>query len=164
MGVNRVILFEIRCVSLDINPTVSLFWVFYKLCKQGHWFSFENKTGLNTKKCFKEVTSRLKGWKKKFFLIDHCAILDAMPWRHGDTDLHDNFQATYNENDANRLSEFLVPLRLPPRYFMDTFLKLPTWTGTVVSKGDPIPEEHRPKPRVTPPLVVGVAVPELTLF
>ncbi|GKF62505.1 hypothetical protein Tco_0182559, partial [Tanacetum coccineum] len=30
---------------------------------------------------------------------------------------------------------------------MDTFLKLPTWTGTVVSKGNPIPEEQRPKPR-----------------
>ncbi|GJT52434.1 hypothetical protein Tco_0978591 [Tanacetum coccineum] len=81
----EMILFEIRCRSLDISPTVSLFRVFYKLCKQGHWFSFENKTGGRSKKCFKEVTSSLKGWKKKFFLISRRAIPDAMPWRHIDT-------------------------------------------------------------------------------
>ncbi|GJU87173.1 hypothetical protein Tco_1294719 [Tanacetum coccineum] len=99
MGVNRVIFFEIRCVSLNINPTVSLFRVFYKLCKQGHWFSFENKTGRRTQKCFKEITSSLKGWKK-FFLLDRRAIPDAMPWRHSDTDLHDDFPTHFNENDA----------------------------------------------------------------
>nr|GEV88571.1 hypothetical protein [Tanacetum cinerariifolium] len=129
---------------------------------------------------------------KQLFLIDRRAIPDAMPWRHGDTDLHDDFPATYNENDAARLSEFLVPLRPPPRHLlyvcglttacrhpelhynikdrdnnvisMDTFLKIPTWTGIVVSKGNPIMEEQRPKPRVTPPLAVGVAVSELTPF
>ncbi|GJZ16261.1 hypothetical protein Tco_0551938 [Tanacetum coccineum] len=161
MGVNRVILFEIRCVSLNISLTVPLFWVFYKLCKQGYWFSFENKTESLTKKCFKKVTSSLKGWKKKFFLLDPRAIPDAMPWRHGDTDLYDDFSENYNENDDARLSEFLVPLRPPPRHFlyvcgltmacrhlklhynirdqdknvidMDTFLKLPTWTGTLTA-------------------------------
>ncbi|GJY84914.1 hypothetical protein Tco_0498940 [Tanacetum coccineum] len=192
MGVNRVILFKIRCLSLYINPTVSLFRVFYKLCKQGHWFSFENKTGRGTRKCFKEVTMSLKGWKRKFFLLDRRAIPDAMPWRHGDIDLHDDLPANYNENDVARLSEFLVPLRPPPRHLlyvcglttacrhpdlrydikdqdknvisMDTFLKLPTWIETVVSKGDPIPEDQRPKPRVTPPLPVGFKLPELTAF
>nr|GEY66705.1 hypothetical protein [Tanacetum cinerariifolium] len=34
MGVNKVILSEIPCRSLDINLTVSLFRLFYKLCKQ----------------------------------------------------------------------------------------------------------------------------------
>nr|GEX05989.1 hypothetical protein [Tanacetum cinerariifolium] len=188
MGVNRVILFEIRCISLSINLTVSLFWVFYKLCKQGHWFSFENKTGRGTKKYFKEVTSSLKGWEKKIFLLDRRAILDAMPWRHGDIVLHDDFLTNYNEIDVSRLSKFLVPLRPPPCHLlyvcglttacrhpelqynirdqdknvisMDTFLKLPTWTGTIVSKGHPISEEQRPKPRVTPQLAVGVEIPE----
>ncbi|GJU53448.1 putative ribonuclease H-like domain-containing protein [Tanacetum coccineum] len=81
---------------------------------RGHWFSFENKTGCGTKKYLKEVTSSLKGWKKKFFLLDRHAILDAMPWRYGDTDFHDDFLTTYNENDDAHLSEFLVPLRPPP--------------------------------------------------
>ncbi|GJR00454.1 hypothetical protein Tco_0523438 [Tanacetum coccineum] len=47
---------------------------------------------------------------------------------------------------------------------MDTFLKLPAWTGTVVNKGDPLPKDQRPKPRVTPPLPVGTAIPALTPF
>ncbi|GKC39176.1 hypothetical protein Tco_1051560, partial [Tanacetum coccineum] len=183
-------------MSLNINPTVFLFRVFNKLCKQGHWFSFENKTGRGTKKCFKEVTSSLKGWKKKFFLIDRHVVPDAMPWRHGDTDLHDDFPANYKESDAALLSEFLVPLRPPPRHllyicglttacrhlelrydikdldkndnlragFMDIFLKLPTWTGTVVSRGDPILKDQHPELMVTPPLAVGVKIPELTAF
>ncbi|GJS39518.1 hypothetical protein Tco_0564561 [Tanacetum coccineum] len=105
-----------------------------------------------------------------------------MPWRHSDTDLHDDFPTHFNEDDVARLSEFQVPLCPPPRHSlymcglttacrhpdlqyhikdrdknvisMDTFLKLPTWTGTIVSKGDPLPEDQRPKPRVTPSLLV----------
>nr|GEU61936.1 hypothetical protein [Tanacetum cinerariifolium] len=150
------ILFEIRFRSLDINATVSLFWVFYKTCKQGHWFSFENKIGGRAKKCFKEKDNKnsfgkeesskknekerkkendcetekteepqktgrhldqkvLKGWKKKFFLIDRRAILDAMPWRRINTDLSDDFPTHYNEDNDNHLAEFVVPLRPPPR-------------------------------------------------
>ncbi|GKB35798.1 hypothetical protein Tco_0880740 [Tanacetum coccineum] len=45
LGVNRVIFFETYCRSLDITPTVPLFRVFYKLCKQGKWFSFQNRAG-----------------------------------------------------------------------------------------------------------------------
>ncbi|GJW24722.1 hypothetical protein Tco_0038533 [Tanacetum coccineum] len=37
LGVNRVIFFEMYCRSLDITPTVPLFRVFYKMCKQGNW-------------------------------------------------------------------------------------------------------------------------------
>nr|GFB38559.1 hypothetical protein [Tanacetum cinerariifolium] len=192
MGVNRMTLFEIRCLSLDVWPTISLFRVFYKLCKHGHWFSFKNKTGRGTRKCFKEVTTSLKGWKRKFFLIDRHAIPDAMPWRHGDIDLQDDFPSNFNQDDVERLPEFLVPLRPPLRHLvyvcglttacrhpglsysikdqdknvisMDTFLNLPTWTGTVVSKGDHIPEDQRPKPRVTPPLSEGFKIPNLTAF
>nr|GEY86267.1 hypothetical protein [Tanacetum cinerariifolium] len=163
MGVYRVILFEILYLSMDVWPTVSLFRVFYKLCKQGYWFSFENKTGR-----------------------------DAMPWRHGDTDLHDDFSSNFNQDDVERLSEFLVPLRRHPRHLlyvcglttscrhpgltysirdqdknvisMDTFLKLPTWTGTIVSKGYPILEDQRPKPRVTPSLLECSKILNLTAF
>ncbi|GJW29368.1 hypothetical protein Tco_0046243 [Tanacetum coccineum] len=100
---------------VDIPPTVSLFRVFYKLCKQGHWFSFENKIGGRLRKCFKEVTSSFKGWKKKFFLIDQRAIPDAMPWRHSDTDVRDDFPNNYNEEHADRLATPVVLLRPPPR-------------------------------------------------
>nr|GEZ47793.1 hypothetical protein [Tanacetum cinerariifolium] len=48
----------------------------------------------------------------------HRAILDAMPSRHGDTDLHDDFPSNFNQDDVERLFEFLVPLRPPPRYLL----------------------------------------------
>ncbi|GJU18295.1 hypothetical protein Tco_1146261 [Tanacetum coccineum] len=52
------------CIPADLHPRLpppSL--TMNKLsCEQGHWFSFENKTGGRAKKCFKEVTSSLKGW------------------------------------------------------------------------------------------------------
>nr|GEV49156.1 hypothetical protein [Tanacetum cinerariifolium] len=151
-----------------------------------------NKTGRGTRKCFKEVTTSFKGWKRKNFLIDRRAIPDVMHWRHGDTDLYDDFPTNFNQDDVECLSEFSVPLWPPSRHLlyvcglttacwhpglsysikdqdknvisMDTFLKLLTWTGTIVSKGDPIPEDQRPKPRVTPSLLEGSNIPNLTAF
>nr|GEV98425.1 hypothetical protein [Tanacetum cinerariifolium] len=108
----------------------------------------------------------LKGWKKKIFLLDHCAVPEAMPWRHGDNDLHDDFSVGYDDHDVARLSEFLVPLRPPSLHLLYVcgLTTLPSWTGTVVSRGDPILEDQRPKPRITPPLGTGVKIPELTAF
>nr|GEV53483.1 retinoblastoma-related protein [Tanacetum cinerariifolium] len=83
-----------------------------------HWFSFKNKTGGRVNKCFKEVTSNLKGWKKRFFLIDRRAVPDTMPRRHTDTDLHDDFSTHYNENNATRLAELIIPLRPPPHHLL----------------------------------------------
>nr|GEV24594.1 hypothetical protein [Tanacetum cinerariifolium] len=124
-------------------------------------------------KCFKEVTTSLKGWKKKFFLIDHRAVPDAMPWRHGDTNLHDDFSTHYDEGDVAHLCEVLVPLRPPPRHLLYVCglttayrhldlrydIKDPDMNGYIW--GDPIPEEQRPKPRVTHLLPVGAKLPEL---
>ncbi|GKA09086.1 hypothetical protein Tco_0688417 [Tanacetum coccineum] len=96
----------IYLMPIDVNRVIMF---------EGHWFSFENKTGGRSKKCFKEITSSLKGWKKKFFLIDQRAIPDAMPWRHIDTDVHDDFSVNYNEGDADRLAEHIILLRKPPQ-------------------------------------------------
>ncbi|GKC21579.1 hypothetical protein Tco_1023729 [Tanacetum coccineum] len=126
MGVNRVIMFEIHYRSLDINTIVPLFWVLYNL----------------------------KGWKKKFFLIDQRAVPDAMSWMHIDTDVYDDFPMNYNEGDADRLAEHIVLLR---RHFDICYMcgltmdcrhpelaQLPVWNGTKVSKVDPIPDTNRP--------------------
>ncbi|GJV33802.1 hypothetical protein Tco_1394202 [Tanacetum coccineum] len=107
--------FKVHCRSLRVSAIVSLFRVFYKLCKQGHKFSFKNKTEGCIKKCFKEITSSLKCWKKKFFLIDNRAIRDAMSWRHIDTDVRNHFPISYNEGDADRLAERVILLRKLPQ-------------------------------------------------
>ncbi|GJV97445.1 hypothetical protein Tco_1549022 [Tanacetum coccineum] len=88
LGLNRLTMFEIYCRSLNINPSVNLFRAFYKLNKQGHWFSFERRSrkGVHDK-IFNEFYTSLKHWKDRFFLIDRQAISDAMPWRHHDSSM-----------------------------------------------------------------------------
>nr|GFB23233.1 hypothetical protein [Tanacetum cinerariifolium] len=46
---------------------------------------------------------------------------------------------------------------------MDDFLKLPVWNGTIVSKGDPIPNDQCPSLRTSPPLEAGKLIPEKSL-
>ena len=40
LGLNKVITFEVLCLSRNIEPTVDLFRKFQTLSKQGDWFSF----------------------------------------------------------------------------------------------------------------------------
>ncbi|GJT58811.1 hypothetical protein Tco_1002344 [Tanacetum coccineum] len=159
MWVNRVILFEVRCRSLDIPPTVSLFHVFYNL----------------------------------YMHLCKVTVLDAMPWRHSDTDVRDDFPNNYNEEHVKWMTIPIILHRLPSchllylcglttacrhpklRYVikdsqeqgnkylisMDDFLQLPEWNGTTVSKTkEPIPENRRPQPHVTFPLNKGELISE----
>ncbi|GKD05587.1 hypothetical protein Tco_1180561, partial [Tanacetum coccineum] len=64
---------------------------FYKLSKQGDWFSFEKRAGKDFQgKVLNETFSCIKKWKGRFFFIDRRAILDAMCWRHHDSDISDS--------------------------------------------------------------------------
>ncbi|GKA72142.1 hypothetical protein Tco_0778358 [Tanacetum coccineum] len=47
---------------------------------------------------------------------------------------------------------------------MDTFLQLPVWTGTIASKGNPIPDNQCSEVRTTPRLAVREAIPEKSAF
>ncbi|GJY01687.1 hypothetical protein Tco_0359839 [Tanacetum coccineum] len=47
---------------------------------------------------------------------------------------------------------------------MDDYLCLPNWAGTVVSIGDPIPEEQRPPKRTVDPLPPNTAIPAKTPY
>ena len=121
IGLNRVTLFEVRCYSLNVVPTVPLFRVFYRLCKQGHWFSFESRTGKRAMKCFEEKLSGLKFWKDFFFLIDRRAIPDAMPWRHKDSKISDRFPENYSVKDAKKIANKMIVLRKTPSSLLYTY-------------------------------------------
>ncbi|GJY50589.1 V-type proton ATPase subunit B2 [Tanacetum coccineum] len=116
LGINRVTFFEIYCRSLDVTPTVPLFRVFYKLCKQGHWFSFQNRAGKGCQPCLKDAPTSLKKWKDKFFLVDRRAAPIAMAWRHHDSSVADPFPGSseYNASDVAKLREVVISLRRPP--------------------------------------------------
>ncbi|GJW65609.1 hypothetical protein Tco_0117493, partial [Tanacetum coccineum] len=112
LGLNRVTMFEIYCRSLEIDPSVNLFRAFYKLNKQGHWFSFERRSGKGGHdKIFNEFCTSLKHWKDQFFLIDRRAIPDAMPWRHQDSSVADLAPTDVRAKDIRRLCENVIDLR-----------------------------------------------------
>ncbi|GKB91013.1 hypothetical protein Tco_0963285, partial [Tanacetum coccineum] len=148
LGVNRVTFFEIYCRSLDITPTVPLFRVFYKLCKQGHWFSFQNRVGKGCQPCLKDAPTSLKKWKDKFFLVDRRAAPIAMAWRHHDSSVPDPFPGSseYNASDVAKLREVVISLRRPPLSILEgkvitmaEFLRLPNFKGCKVTAGALLP-------------------------
>ncbi|GJW24932.1 hypothetical protein Tco_0038743 [Tanacetum coccineum] len=111
--------------SLNINPTISLFRVFYKLCKQGyklckqgHWFSFEIKIDGRSRKCFKEAdAARLAEIHVPLHppprhLLYVCGLTTAHR--------HPELSYTIKGPDGTVLS-------------MDNFLQLPVWTRTIFS-------------------------------
>ncbi|GJT49057.1 hypothetical protein Tco_0975214 [Tanacetum coccineum] len=116
IGLKGLVMFEVYCRSLGIAPTVSLFRVFYKISKQGHWFSFEKRVGKGAGgKIFRKTFSRMKGWKDKFLFLDWRAIPDAMAWRHHDSDINDVLpDGDYNVSNARTLVENIIDLHPMP--------------------------------------------------
>ncbi|GJW61817.1 hypothetical protein Tco_0111152 [Tanacetum coccineum] len=136
------------CRSLDITPTVPLFRDFYKLCKQGNWFSFQNRVGKNCKPCLKDAPTSLKKGKDKFFLVDRRAVPIAMAWRYHDSSVADPFPklSEYNASDVTKLREVIIGLRKPPPSLlyvvvvsMAEFLRLPNFKGCKVAAGALLP-------------------------
>nr|GEU48110.1 transposase (putative), gypsy type [Tanacetum cinerariifolium] len=112
LGLNRLTMFEIYYHSLNINPNINLLYAFYKLNKQGHWFSFECRTRKGGHdKIFNEFYTRLKHWKDHFFLINRRSILDAIPWRHKNSSVADPSPTGVRAGDIHRLCENIIDLR-----------------------------------------------------
>ncbi|GKD69547.1 hypothetical protein Tco_1323637, partial [Tanacetum coccineum] len=101
---------------LSISPFVNLFWVFYKLSKQGHWFSFEKRAGKNAGgKIFNETFYGMKGWKDRFLFIDRRAIPNVMAWRHHDSKVNDVLpDDDFSILDVRALADKVIDLRPVP--------------------------------------------------
>ncbi|GJY09121.1 golgin candidate 1 isoform X2 [Tanacetum coccineum] len=192
LGLNRLTMFELYCRSLNIVPSVNLFRVFYKVSKQGHWFSFEKRTGKSVGgQIFRETFSGLKGWKKRFFFLDRRVIPDAMAWRHHDSDVNDPVpEGGFNVSDVQTLTEQIVDLRPVPsgllfhggltttwdfpgfrHVFKDTegnvitmseYLRFPFLSGASISKGPALTPQDQVEQHTTRPLPVDQPIPEKT--
>ncbi|GKC30899.1 hypothetical protein Tco_1038193 [Tanacetum coccineum] len=104
------------------------------LSKQGHWFSFEKRTGKSAGgQIFRETFSGLKGWKRRFFFLDRRAIPDAMAWRHHDSDVNDPvpeggfsvsdvFRPVFKDTEGNVIT-------------MSEYLRFPFLSGATISQG-----------------------------
>ncbi|GJW11474.1 hypothetical protein Tco_1577301 [Tanacetum coccineum] len=139
---------------IGILPTVNLSRVFYKISKQGHWFSFKKRVGKNVGgKIFNETFSRMRGWKDRFFFIDQRAISDVMAWRHHDSGVNDTLPGNdFSIQDVRSLAEKVIDLR-------------PVHPGLLfiaVDKGDVVSDNHQAGKNTTPPLLVGEPIPDKT--
>nr|GEY89196.1 hypothetical protein [Tanacetum cinerariifolium] len=116
LGLNRLTMSELYCQSLDIVPSMNLFRIFYKVSKQGHWFSFEKRVGKGISgQIFCETFSGLKGWENIFFFVDRRAIPDAMVWRHHESDVNDPaLEDGFSSLDVQALIEMVIDLRPVP--------------------------------------------------
>ncbi|GJR97223.1 nucleoside phosphorylase [Tanacetum coccineum] len=131
LGINHSTIFEMYCRALGVVPTVPLFRVFYKLCKQGDWFSFQSRVGKGLKPCIKGAPTSLKKWKDKFFLIDRRAAPIAMAWRHHDSSVADVLPGPSEYNAADVATLLQVPIQLHKPYNSLLYVAglSPTWKG-----------------------------------
>ncbi|GJU47585.1 hypothetical protein Tco_1204851, partial [Tanacetum coccineum] len=192
IGLTRLTLFELYCRSLHIVPSVNLFRVFYKIGKQGDWFTFERRVGPGSGgKILNETFSGLKGWKKRFFFLDRRAIPQAMAWRHHDSDIHDPLPTDgFRASDVVTLTNQSIDIRPVPSgllfhaglattwefsgflpIFKDTegnvvtmseYLRFPFLDGATIDQGDALSARDAITSRTTGPLPVNQPLPEKT--
>ncbi|GJS87645.1 hypothetical protein Tco_0770281 [Tanacetum coccineum] len=131
IGVNHSVIFEMYCHALNITPIVPLFRVFYKLCKQGNWFSFQSRVGKGLKPCIRGAPTSLKKWQDKYFLIDRRATPIAMSWRHHDSSVADVLPgpSEYNAAGVATLLEVSIQLHKPYNSLLYIAGLSPTWKG-----------------------------------
>ncbi|GJZ66698.1 hypothetical protein Tco_0623394 [Tanacetum coccineum] len=192
IGLTRLTLFELYCRSLHIVPSVNLFRVFYKIGKQGDWFTFERRVGPGSRgKILNETFFGLKGWKKRFFFLDRRAIPQAMAWRHHDSDIHDPLPTDgFHASDVVTLTNQSIDIRPVPSgllfhaglattwefsgfllVFKDTkgnvvtmseYLRFPFLDGATTEQGDAFSARDAITQRTTGPLPVNQSLLEKT--
>ncbi|GJZ22366.1 hypothetical protein Tco_0559405 [Tanacetum coccineum] len=161
LGLTRLTLFELYCRSLDIVPSVTLFRVFYKLSKQGDWFSFEKRAGKDFRgKILNETFSCMKKWKGRFFFIDRRAIPDAMCWRHHDSDISDPAPKDgFDEADVVTLTHQPIDIRV---ITMSEYLRLPFLSGMTIEAGRALTDQDVIPQHTTSPLSSDEPIPGKT--
>ncbi|KAF5768729.1 hypothetical protein HanRHA438_Chr14g0650331 [Helianthus annuus] len=110
--VSRVLHFEVLCRALGYDPNLLMFRRFFRLAKNGDWFTFET---YQVDVCLiSPLVSTLGSWKDRFFWVSESVIPFKMVWRHLDVVLNelDPFESKLNEGMLKALRA--CPSRLRP--------------------------------------------------
>ncbi|MFS8016495.1 hypothetical protein Hanom_Chr15g01369351 [Helianthus anomalus] len=76
-GLAKVSHFESSCRALGSDQDLDVFRAFYKLNQTRDWYTFEVRDKKVT--CFACITTSMKGWKDRFFLIgDRCVPVEMV--------------------------------------------------------------------------------------
>ncbi|KAJ0493750.1 hypothetical protein HanIR_Chr12g0589621 [Helianthus annuus] len=103
-GMARILHFEVLCRALGYDPSLLLFRRFFRLAKNGDWFTFETSK-VDTCLISSMVTT-LGTWKDRFFGVSESIVPFKMVWRHPDAVLNDPEPSESELNDA-----FLTAIR-----------------------------------------------------
>ncbi|MFS8027529.1 hypothetical protein Hanom_Chr16g01499731 [Helianthus anomalus] len=78
-GLAKVCHFELACRGLNSDQDLNVSRAFYKLNRSGSWYTFEvrNKNAC----CYTWITTSLKDWKDRFFLVEDRCVPAEMSWR-----------------------------------------------------------------------------------
>ncbi|KAJ0490069.1 hypothetical protein HanHA300_Chr12g0451211 [Helianthus annuus] len=111
-GIARVLHFEVLCRALGYDPSLLLFRRFFRLAKNGDWFTFETSK-VNTCLISSMVTT-LDTWKDRFFWVSDSIIPFKMVWRHPDAVLNEPEPSDSDLNDAFLKAIRECPSRVRP--------------------------------------------------
>nr|GEW74998.1 hypothetical protein [Tanacetum cinerariifolium] len=168
LGLNKLVTFEVLCWSLEIQPTMTLLWVFQTICKQGNWFSFA-KSRAPAKVCMDDNRSCMKEWKNGFFYIDRRSIPYSMPWRAFVVKLYVIPGGVLVLSGLSRVwrNPSCDPvLRDSNRTGIYDFMCLPQWEGSKIHE-EPLSHEKPILKRLpfyfTPPTAIDVVIHDPTL-
>ncbi|KAM0031438.1 hypothetical protein Hdeb2414_s0017g00508801 [Helianthus debilis subsp. tardiflorus] len=78
-GLAKVCQFKLACRSLDSDPDLDVFRALYKMNRSGDWYTFEVRK--KNACCYSWITTSLKDWKDRFFLVDDRCVPAEMTWR-----------------------------------------------------------------------------------
>ncbi|KAJ0530714.1 hypothetical protein HanRHA438_Chr10g0463931 [Helianthus annuus] len=103
----RVLHFEVLCRASGYDPILLSFHRFFRLVKNGDWFTFETSK-VDTYLVSSMVTT-LGAWKDRFFWVSESTVPFKMIWRHPDAVLN---EPEPSESESN--SCFLKAIRECP--------------------------------------------------
>ncbi|KAF5782285.1 hypothetical protein HanRHA438_Chr11g0506691 [Helianthus annuus] len=78
-GLAKVCHFELACRGLGSDPDLNVLRAFYKLNRSGNWYTFEVRK--KNACCYSWITTGIKDWKDRFFLVDDRCVPPEMTWR-----------------------------------------------------------------------------------
>ncbi|KAM0016429.1 hypothetical protein Hdeb2414_s0017g00510721 [Helianthus debilis subsp. tardiflorus] len=111
-GVSRVLHFEVLCRALGYDPTLLMFRRFFRLAKNGDWFTFE--TSQIDVYLISSLVTTLGSLKDRFFWVSELVIPFKMVWRHPNAILNE-LEPFASELDEGMLEALRAcPSRLRP--------------------------------------------------
>ncbi|MFS7987140.1 hypothetical protein Hanom_Chr11g01018931 [Helianthus anomalus] len=78
-GLAKVCHFELACRGLGSDPDLDVLRAFNKLNRSGSWYTFEVRK--KNAYCYTWITTSLKDWKDRFFLVDDRCVPTDTIWR-----------------------------------------------------------------------------------